>query len=990
MTTSPTADATDAVYASTFTHANEVAKPGYYKVGLDSGATAELAATERTGSGRFTFPADKAKTVLFRTANSEVGSTEATVSVDAAAKTVSGSVTSGNFCGYLSPVGRQSYYTLYFTAVFDQPFSRTGTWKDGTVTPGGTSESGAMTFGPNGRPPTGVGSGAYVGFDAATVNMRVAISYVSLDNARANLRAENRGSFENVRDRAYNAWRRELSGIRIGGGTADQRTIFYTALYHSLLHPNLFSDVNGEYRGFDQKTHKVRQPQRAQYANFSGWDIYRSQVQLVTLLEPAIGSDIAQSLLNQADQNGGTWDRWTHASGGTHVMTGDPSAPALAGIYAFGGTRFDVRSALNSLVTAATVPTPADLSGDGRPVMSVGQRPSLDKYLKLHYVPAKSNAWGGASETLEEATADFAVAQLAQRTGNQRRFREFLARSQYWQSLFNPAADPSGGYVQNRNEDGSWPAFNPATFDGFAEGSSAQYTWMVPHNVAGLASAMGGPDTAARRLDDFFHNPDGSWALTGAGDTHAEMDNEPSINTVWLYDYLGRPHLTQQAVRQTINMLWTTAPAGIPGNDDLGEMSSWLVWSALGLYPQVPSRAELLVASPLFPFASIRRGGGDDDRALSDGRDDDSRSITIRAPQAATDAPYVHALKVNGQTSNRPWLPESFVSRGGRLDFTLAGTPDPAWGSKPGDAPPSWRDGELPYQTTTSTGRIIVPPGSPGESLDIKAVRLSGATTAVNYTVTAPAGLTVTPSSGTFTVDAASGVGSARITVSAPASTPDGRYAVGVAMRTADGKQLPNVGFTVVVGQPGTFTVLRDNVGVSDDKGTHEEADYDGGGVSYSRQALAAAGLVPGGTGTVGGLSFTWPSVPAGEPDNIPSASQTLNLSGLPATATKLSFVGSAVNGNQQATAVVTYTDGSTETIDLSYGDWTLGGGGGTVMFGNLVVAKTGYRNVVGGVDAVAAYIFATAPFAVPAGKHPASVRLPANTDIHVFAVAAG
>src|SRR5439155_5895932 len=156
-----------------------------------------------------------------------------------------------------------------------------------------------------------------------------------------------------------------------------------------------------------------------------------------------------------------------------------------------------------------------------------------------------------------------------------------------------------------------------------------------------------------------------------------------------------------------------------------------------------------------------------------------------------------------------------------------------------------------------------------------------------------------------------SGVGSARITVSAPASTPDGRYAVGVAMRPADGRQLPNVGFTVVVGQPGTFTVLRDNVGVSDDKGTHEEADYDGGGVSYSRQALAAAGLVPGGTGTVGGLSFTWPSVPAGEPDNIPSASQTLNLSGLPATATKLSFVGSAVNGNQQATAVVTYADGS-------------------------------------------------------------------------------
>ncbi|MFF1822514.1 GH92 family glycosyl hydrolase [Kribbella sp. NPDC058245] len=968
VTTSPQSDAKDEVYASTFSHANEVAKAGYYKVGLDSGATAELSATPRTGSAAFTFPADKAKSLLFRTSNSEVGSSDARISIDPKTRTVSGEVISGNFCGYLASVGRRSYYTLHFVAQFDQPFKNTGTWTDTTVTPGSTSARGGTTYGADGWMPPNKGSGGYVGFDSSTVTMRIGISYVSKANAQANLRAENpRGSSVTATAaKAKQAWRKQLNRIEISGGSTDQRTTFYTALYHALLHPNVFSDVNGQYWGFDQKVHRVAHGQEAQYATFSGWDVYRSQVQLLSLLEPDKAGDIAQSLLNQADQNGGVWDRWTHASGSTAVMTGDPAAPAVAGIYAFGGTNFDVRSALKSLVKAATVPTAKDLSSAGKPVMSIGQRPSLDKYLALHYIPTKSNAWGGAVETLEDTTADFAIAQLAQRTGSNSTYKQFLNRSQYWQNVFNPE---NGGYVQNRDENGAWPSFTPATGDGFAEGSSAQYTWMVPHNRAGLVDAIGGVDKTNQRLDAFFKNPDGTWALTKAGDLHAEMDNEPSINTPWIYNYTGKPYQTQETLRQAMTQLWNPSTGGIPGNDDLGAMSSWYVWTALGLYPDVPSRSELQVAAPLFPRAVIHRDGG--------------RTIQINAPGA--DAPYVQSLKVNGRTSTKAWLPESFVQRGGTLDFKLGTTANVAWGSKPTDAPPSWRTGEIPFQTSTDLSRVVIAPGTTSAPIAIKAHRLSGTPQNVTYTVQTPPGLTANPATGSFRVEQD---GSAPVTITAAPGTPDGRYPVTVSVKAADGTALPQVGFTVVVGLPNSFFVLREGTAASDDAGDHTEADYDGGGVSYSRQALAAAGLTPGGTGAVQGLTFTWPDVPVGDPDNVPADGQLLNLN-LPAGTTKLSFIGSAVNGNQQTTATLNFSDGSTQPFDLSFSDWTLGGGGDTLHYGNVIVATTPYRNESGGGrDNVTTHIFATAP--VTLTQTPVSITLPKNRDLRIFTVAVG
>jgi len=278
------------------------------------------------------------------------------------------------------------------------------------------------------------------------------------------------------------------------------------------------------------------------------------------------------------------------------------------------------------------------------------------------------------------------VSALADRLGQHEVAARFLKRAQYWRNLFNPKAAPDGGYIQNRNRDGTWAlvkddddkaprVFTPDTGDGFVEGTAAQYVWMVPFNVAGLFDAMGGPDKARGRLDRFFYTPDGQMAVTNAGPLHPELNNEPSIGTPWLYDYAGEPWKTQELVRKVISTIWLDTPEGIPGNDDLGAMSSWYVWAALGLYPETPGRAELVLGSPVFPNIVVPRPLGD---------------VTIHAEGAAADHPYVHALKTNGQALNRPWLPESFALHGGTLDFQLGAVPAKLWGSERKDAPPSF------------------------------------------------------------------------------------------------------------------------------------------------------------------------------------------------------------------------------------------------------------------------------------------------------------
>lgn len=684
---SPSSDFRQA-YAVAFSHADEHAEPGSYRVTLGNGVQVDLAAALRMGVATFRFPDGAPARLLIRTSDSEAGSTAAETRVDASTGTVTGSVTSGNFCGYIGTEDRRPYYTLHFVMRFDRPVTETGAWQDSTVRPGAATASGGTGFGPKGFPDAGHGSGVWLGFGSGSVvHLRVGISYVSEANARANLDAESRAgaTYEQVAARARAAWNQRLNLIETEGGTGEQRTVFTTALYHASMTPTVYSDINGEYMGMDGQVHRVAPGQRVQYANFSGWDVYRSQFQLLTWLDPQQGSDIARSLYNQAMQNAGQWDRWTHLAGATHVMNGDPAAPAIADIWAFGGHGFDAHAALASLVHAADVPTPADLSQAGCPVECAGQRPGLDRWLTLHYIPVGAPAWGPAADTLEDVTAEFAISALARQLGDTAVEKRFLERAQYWKNIWNPKAAPDGGYFENRNADGSWALvqddgdaspkpFTPATGDGFVEGTAAQYVWMVPFNEAGLFAAMGGRPKAAERLDRFFYE-NGKPAVTNAGPLHAELNNEPSIETPWLYDFVGQPWKTQQLVRQVLDTIWKNAPDGIPGNDDLGEMSSWAVFASMGMYPEIPGVADLVLGSPLFSRIALHRAGGD---------------LVVTRSGAALDSPYVRGVKVNGKATSKTWLPESFVLHGGRVDFEMSRTPDTAWGTAAEDAPPSF------------------------------------------------------------------------------------------------------------------------------------------------------------------------------------------------------------------------------------------------------------------------------------------------------------
>ncbi|MEU2717872.1 GH92 family glycosyl hydrolase [Streptomyces sp. NPDC007205] len=633
-------------YLDGFSHDAESARPGYYGVTLASGTKVELTATQRSGAGRFTYPAGRAASLLIGLSGSLRGASDARATVDEARRAVTGYVTGGGFCG------SGNRYRVYFSVTFDQPFASVGTWHNGVVAPGG------RTVGP-----APAQHGAYVTFDTTrsrTVGVKVGLSYVSVAGAAENAaREQGSASFDTVAEDTRTQWNARLHRIEVAGGTDVQRTTFYTALYHSLLQPNVFDDVNGRYIGFDGRVHTVHGGHH-QYANFSGWDIYRCEAQLLALLAPNVASDIAQSMYNQARQAHDVWDRWSVDNDFAGVMNGDPYHSILASMYAFGATDFDAKAALASMVKGATTIQKAG----ARYV----ERPGLADYLSLGYLP------DDASTTLEYTTADFGIAALAGRLGDTDTETTFMKRAQYWRNLFNPASS----WIQPRSRDGSFRSpFNPADSKGYVEGNAAQYEWMVPYDLAGLFAAMGGNDKVVPRLDEFFTEFN-----AGPAAPHAFLGNEPSLNSPWTYVYASAPYRTQYVVRRAVNTLWGPGPGGEVGNDDLGTLSSWYVWSALGMYPQVPARAELVLAGPLFPAVTVHRDAG--------------RPMRIRAPGAGADRPYVHALKVNGVRSSRAWLPESFVRHGGTLDYTLGDVPDTTWGAARSDAPPSFRGGQTP------------------------------------------------------------------------------------------------------------------------------------------------------------------------------------------------------------------------------------------------------------------------------------------------------
>jgi predicted alpha-1,2-mannosidase len=620
-------------YNSGFAHSSESAHPGYYSVHLnDPNVSVALSVTQRTGIGQFTYPPSNVSTMIINVGGSINGNTNAAATITTSRNEVTGFDTSTVGCG-------RNHYTLYFAAQFDHSFTSYGTWHGRTVNYGSTSTTCSQC-------------GAFVTFDTRSsqvVNIRVGISFVSIANAQANLAAENADfNFSVIRNKAMTAWNSRLNSIQIQGGTLDEMTTFYTALYHAFIHPNIFSDANGQYQGFDGQVHTVLSG-HIQYENIPGWDEYRSLIRLQAILAPSETSDIAQSLVNDAQQGDGHLPRWEQTNADSHGMNGDGGTLLVAEAYAFGATNFDTAGALSAMI-----------NGQSK------IREGLSDYLNLGYVAA-STTGNSAAITQEYTNADFAIAQFAQSLGNKADYTIYLRRSGNWQNIFNT----SSGYIQPRNSDGSWAAnFNPTSGKGFQEGNSAQYSWMEPFNLRGLFDLMGGNSKVVKRLDTFFTRLN-----DGASSPYAFMGNEPSFEVPWEYDFAGEPSHTQHVIRLIQTQLFKNSSGGLPGNDDGGAMSSWYLFSAIGLYPEITGIGGFVIGSPLFSSVTVQLAG--------------NHTLQINAPAASYDNPYVQSLNINGYATTRLWLPWSSVRNGTTLNFTL-GRSATNWGSSPGDAPPSY------------------------------------------------------------------------------------------------------------------------------------------------------------------------------------------------------------------------------------------------------------------------------------------------------------
>ncbi|MDQ2940501.1 MAG: GH92 family glycosyl hydrolase [Actinomycetota bacterium] len=661
-----------------FSHANESASAGFYEVGVGrgrkQGTDARLTATTRTGLARFTFPRSPNASVLINAGGSANPDDHADVQVDPAAAEITGSASSGYFCA------QRPRYRVYFAARFNRPFSSWGTWQEQTLSPGATAAADDKPVSTNASDTAQ--AGAYATFNTRRtrgVQVKVGISFVSVDGARRNLGAEQRGfNLGKVAGAARRTWNRALGSIKVSDGRGRDTATFYTALYHALLAPRTFNDVDGSYIGMDNQLHSTGGGTK--YADISGWDIYRTQIQLLAILMPARASEIIRSLLTDAAESG-CLPRWPYANGQSMTMVGDPSDPIIASAAAFGATDFDIGAALGAMVKGATQ-TCQSTNG------SYLQRQGLGAYQALGYVPYDldtnqsnansifgdpTNVWASAETTLEYQTADFSIAQFAARFArDSATYAKFMQRSGNWRSLLNPASR----FIEPRYANGSFlSGYDVIHGGGFAEGSAAQYTWMVPFDPSGLAALIGGPEAAAGRLTYLLRILN---STNGSGTDHALLGNEPTLLTPWLFNWLGKPFETQAAVRRAVTQLYGPYPAGYPGNDDLGTLSSWYVFGALGMYPEVPGTGILALSSPLFPHARFRIG---------------KKTVLIDAKGATPGTRFVRGLSLNGHRFAQPWTTYCTLARGARLRYSLSPRPKRKWGASAAALPPSYQPG---------------------------------------------------------------------------------------------------------------------------------------------------------------------------------------------------------------------------------------------------------------------------------------------------------
>ncbi len=648
-------------YQSPYSHKMETAAPGYYQVRLlQWNIDAELSATDHTGIAQFKFPAGQAANVLVPLSHTLNDTSAATLHL-VGDRQIEGFVENHAFCG------NKQTYKVYFVMKFNRPFSSFGTWTGAHYGGPGKVTAGSRTAEQTGHDEW---VGAYATWAAEaqtqTVTAKIGISYVDQAGAENNLKSEaDDKDFSAIRSQAKEAWNKELGVIEVSGGTADERKVFYTALYHSLLMPTIFSDVDGRYLGFDGQTHTVARG-HAIYANYSGWDIYRSEIPLLAMIEPRRTEDMAQSVVLMYQQ-GGWVGRWPHINKYTNVMPGSPLTVSLATAWLDGLHGFDINAAWDGMLKDATQAPPS-----GHPYAG---EDGIDWINKIHYVPNDKIDYGSVSQIQEDSIAYASLYRVAESLGKTSDAKMLFDRALDYRNVFNP----EDRFFRPRNADGKWvPDFNPSQDShGFVEGTGWHYQWFAPSDMAWLVHAMG-RDLFNQRLTTFFDYPLPGWYAQ-----YYNPYNETDLQAPFEFNFSGRPWESQRVVRRVLRENYTTASDGIPGNDDCGAMSSWAVLSMMGIYSVDPASLAYELVGPTFPKVVLHLH-----------EPYAGKTFSIETDGAAADAPYIQSAQLNRKPQHQNWISFPSIAAGGTLHVVVGTKPNQKWGAAPEDAPPSLTDGK--------------------------------------------------------------------------------------------------------------------------------------------------------------------------------------------------------------------------------------------------------------------------------------------------------
>ena len=628
---------------SEFSHKDEVAFPGYYAVRLPGeGILAELTASAHVGVHRYTFSKDEKPHILIDVSNGlgHSRSADGEVKIYPEKHEVTGTIkTFGSFSG------RYGGLKAYFVARFSEPFAGYDLWSGEKVFKNQINVSGNKV-------------GADICFTKVgkeqVVELRLAISYVSIDNARANLEAEaGEAAFDTIVGRTKQLWEDKLATIRIDGASDDQKHIFYTALYHSLQMPTLFNDVNGDYLGFDKKIHQTEGFNY--YTDLSLWDTFRTIHPLFTLIAPKEQRDMMVSLVKMAEQ-GGVLPRWPSGGGYTGSMLGASADIVLTESYLKGITNFDAEKAYQAMRRAALGIEP---KRDG-----YNPREGMTECLKYHYCP--DDLMGeSVSKTLEYAYADDAVSKLANALGHKDDVKLFADHSQFYRNIWNPETQyfhpktTAGVFVKKFDPlKLTYLDFDKEYTNGYVEGSALQWRYALFFDPEGLISLFKSKEYFVNELNDFFELSDPKRGTFSPG-SYYWHGNEPDLHSAYLFNPAGRPDLTQKWVRWILENKYGAGYEGIDGDDDAGTLSSWYVWSSMGIYP-VAGSDTYQIGAPLFQKSSIKIG---------------NKILTIIANNFGPENKYVKTVWLNDVLLDRYWLAHSEIAKGGTLRFEMTNLP---------------------------------------------------------------------------------------------------------------------------------------------------------------------------------------------------------------------------------------------------------------------------------------------------------------------------